>query len=95
MIKMVRNDVVHNPNIHQQNGLNSKKTKAQMQSIINANRSVLKSDPLEQFSDLELENAKQLLKDEVEHVKKFIGHGEINLDVYTKVWEECYGQVSI
>ena len=26
-------------------------------------------------------------------VKKSMGHGEINVDVYSKVWDECYSQV--
>jgi pre-mRNA-splicing factor CDC5/CEF1 len=26
-------------------------------------------------------------------VKKTMGHGDINVDVYSKVWDECYSQV--
>ena len=93
MLKMIRNDVVAFPNHNQQVLLNSKKTRNQVQSVINTNRNALKADPLEKFTDEELNDAKKLLKDEIEVVKKVIGHGDINLDVYTKVWEECYGQV--
>eukprot|EP00794_Sanderia_malayensis_P000539 gene539-1191_t len=93
MIKMIRHDVVHNPNTYQQAGLSAKKTKAQTQAVINANRSALKSEPLQEFGEDELRDAKQLLQDEMEHVKKYGGHPEVNLDVYTKVWEECYGQL--
>ena len=95
MLKMVRNDVVNNPNLTQQHALNSKKTKGQVQSIINGNRNALKNDPLEEFTDEEMENAKQQLKDEIENAKKIIGYGEVNLDVYTKVWEECFSQVRV
>ena len=94
MLKMVRNDVVTHPNLTQQSLLSSKKTRGPVQGIINANRNALKADPLEKFTDEELANAKKLLKEEIEVVKKIMGHGDINLDVYTKVWEECYGQVS-
>ena len=94
MLKMVRNDVVMHPNLTQQSLLSSKKTRGPVQGIINANRNALKADPLEKFTDEELANAKKLLKEEIEVVKKIMGHGDINLDVYTKVWEECYGQVS-
>lgn len=93
MLKMIRNDVVAYPNQNQQALLNSKKTRNQVQSVINTNRNALKADPLEKFTDEELNNAKKLLNDEIEIVKKIIGHGDVNLDVYTKVWEECYGQV--
>ena len=93
MLKMVRNDVVTFPNQNQQVLLTSKKTRNQVQSVINTNKNALKVDPLEKFTDEELNDAKKLLKEEIEVVKKVIGHGDINLDVYTKVWEECYGQV--
>ncbi len=95
MIKMIRHDVVHNPNLTQQHAMNSKKSKSQVQSVINSNKNALKADPLEQFTDQEMDDAKKLLKDEIEVVKKIIGHGEVNVDVYTKVWEECYDQVSL
>ena len=93
MLRMVRNDVVAFPNQNQQTLLGSKKTRNQAQSIINTNRNSLKADPLEKFTDEELSDAKKLLKEEIEVVKKIMGHGDVNLDVYTKVWEECYGQV--
>ena len=93
MLKMVRNDVVVHPSGIQQSLLNSKKTRGQAQSIINMNRNALKSDPLEKYTDEEIGNAKNLLQEEIEAVKKIMSHGDISLDVYTKVWEECYGQV--
>jgi len=34
-----------------------------------------------------------LLETEVNAVKKTMGHGDINVDVYSKVWDECYSQV--
>ena len=93
MIKMFRNDIVNNPTESQQNLLGNKKTKNAVQTIINANKNALKSDPYEQYTEEEMENARKLLREEVEVVKKFMGHGDIHLEVYTKVWEECYGQV--
>jgi pre-mRNA-splicing factor CDC5/CEF1 len=29
----------------------------------------------------------------MEHVKHRMGHGDLSLDAYTQVWEECYAQV--
>jgi pre-mRNA-splicing factor CDC5/CEF1 len=37
--------------------------------------------------------ARQLLDTEMNLVKKSMGHGDINLDGYSKVWDECYSQV--
>merc|ERR1712136_363486 len=33
------------------------------------------------------------LKKEMEVVKTGMGHGELSIDSYTQVWEECYAQV--
>lgn len=37
--------------------------------------------------------AKGLLKEEMEVVKNGMGHGDLSLDVYSQVWQECLGQV--
>jgi hypothetical protein len=37
--------------------------------------------------------ARSLLDAEMNLVKKTMGHADINLDVYAKVWDECYSQV--
>ncbi len=37
--------------------------------------------------------ARSLLESEMNIVKKTMGHGDINVDVYSKVWDECYSQV--
>jgi pre-mRNA-splicing factor CDC5/CEF1 len=34
-----------------------------------------------------------MLDSEMNEVKKAMGHGDISLDVYSKVWDECYSQV--
>ena len=34
-----------------------------------------------------------LLKREMDHVKSKMAHGELSLESYTQVWEECYSQV--
>ena len=69
----------------------------------------LDKHPYEEFSDADLAavrflalsfslvslffQARELLDAEVNSVKKTMGHGDINLDVYSKVWDECYSQV--
>jgi pre-mRNA-splicing factor CDC5/CEF1 len=45
------------------------------------------------YSDEELEKSRALLKREVETVKKGMNHGDLTLDAYSQVWEECYREV--
>ena len=37
--------------------------------------------------------AKVLLKAEMEYVKHKMNHGDLSVQAYTQVWEECYSQV--
>ncbi|CAF2406946.1 unnamed protein product [Rotaria sp. Silwood2] len=53
----------------------------------------LDTHPYEEFTDADLATARALLESEMNAVKKTMGHGDINLDVYAKVWDECYSQV--
>lgn len=41
------------------------------------------------------EQAKAILAAEMEVVKAGMGHGDLSMEAYSQVWEECYGQVSI
>ena len=34
-----------------------------------------------------------MLGKEMEYVKSRMGHGELSMEAYCKVWEECYSQV--
>ena len=38
-------------------------------------------------------SAKDLLAEEMKVVKTGMGHGEVSLEAYTQVWEECLAQV--
>ncbi len=38
--------------------------------------------------------AKAILAAEMEVVKAGMGHGDLSMEAYSQVWEECYGQVS-
>ena len=37
--------------------------------------------------------AKELLQKEMQVVKEGMGHGDLSLDAFSQVWEECYAQV--
>merc|ERR1712150_130532 len=69
------------------------KTRNQYQAIITANVNVLQNDPLDDISAEEMEAARDSLKDEIVYVKDRMGHGDIPSEVFTKVWDECYGQL--
>ena len=45
------------------------------------------------YTDEELEEARAALKKEIETVRKGMNHGDLSLDAYTQVWEECYREV--
>lgn len=55
----------------------------------------LEQHPYEPYGQPELERAKDLLRKEMEVVKQGMGHGDLSLEAYTQVWEECLAQVSI
>lgn len=92
---MLRNDIIKNPTAHQIEFLTNKKTKNAAQAVISANRSELERTPLDSFTDDELVQAKQLLANEMDFVKQKMAHSDLPLDAYSKVWEECYNQVSL
>jgi len=91
---MLRNDIVKNPTPHQIDLLTNKKTKNTAQTVITANRAELEREPLDSFTDDELAHAKSLLAEEMESVKHKMAHSDLPIDAYSKVWEECYNQVS-
>ncbi|XP_051780373.1 cell division cycle 5-like protein [Erpetoichthys calabaricus] len=49
--------------------------------------------PYEKFTEDELRKANDLLKLEMEVVKHGMGHGDLSIEAYNQVWEECYSQV--
>ena len=93
MIKMVRNDVVLHPTEQQIFALNGKKTRNSSQAIVNTNKKILDEDALDDVTLENMEMARELLNMEMEVVKKAMAHGDLQLEVYAKVWEECYGQL--
>merc|ERR1711994_292217 len=72
-----------------------KKMADQERSILNeaSHRQYLDKYPYQRFNDEEINQAKELLKAEMEVVKQGMGHGDLSLEAYTQVWEECLAQV--
>lgn len=53
----------------------------------------LEQTPYRKHVSDELHSAKQFLQEEMQVVKAGMAHGEISLDTYCQVWEECLSQV--
>lgn len=67
-----------------------KKRSVQLQA---AHLAYLEQHPYEEFTAEELANAKKEMQKEMEVVKAGMGHGDLSIDAYTQVWEECLAQV--
>ncbi|CAG4991784.1 unnamed protein product [Parnassius apollo] len=85
MLAMLHYDALHDP----PPGIDKKRI-VQLQA---SHLAYLEQHPYEEFTVEELSEAKQLLQKEMEVVKAGMGHGELSLDAYTQVWEECLAQV--
>lgn len=90
---MIRHDIVTHPTALQIENLTHKKSKSAAQAVIAANQAALDTNPLETFTDKEIANAREVLANEMEFVKSKMAHGDLPIESYTKVWEECYAQV--
>ena len=90
---MIRHDIVNHPTALQIENLTHKKSKSAAQAVIAANQAALDTNPLETFTDKEIANAREVLANEMEFVKSKMAHGDLPIESYTKVWEECYAQV--
>ena len=88
MLTMLHNDAVKFPSNN-----SGKATQKQLASEMAKHQEYLKTKPLLPVADSDLEIAKQMLDKEMANVQTMVGHGELSMDAYTKVWEECYGQV--
>lgn len=55
--------------------------------------SYLKDHPLDDVDKASLAKAEELLKHEMLLVKERMGHGDLSLDAYSQVWDQCYAQV--
>ncbi|CAG4918817.1 unnamed protein product [Colias eurytheme] len=53
----------------------------------------LEAHPYEQFTAEELRAARALLRREADAVRAGMAHGDLGIDAYTQVWEECLAQV--
>ncbi|RVE53180.1 hypothetical protein evm_002277 [Chilo suppressalis] len=85
MVTMLHYDALHDPPL----GIDKKRV-VQLQA---AHMAYLEQHPYEEFTAEELDAAKRELKKEMEVVRAGMGHGDLSMDAYTQVWEECLAQV--
>ncbi|KAK5620448.1 CDC5 cell division cycle 5-like protein [Crenichthys baileyi] len=94
MITMLHHDCLHHPSANATNQLQRLKTKGPTSTSNNASHiSYLETHAYKPVSTEEMHQAKTILTAEMEVVKVGMGHGDLSMEAYTQVWEECYGQV--
>lgn len=90
MITMIHHDSLHHPYSEPL----SKKTKGPGSSSNNAEHiAYLDKIAYTKVSEDDLRKADELLVQEMEVVKHGMGHGDLSMEAYSQVWEECYSQV--
>lgn len=90
IITMIHFDCLHHPFSDAQ----AKKGKGMGSSSNNSEHiTFLEKTPYEKVSEEELKKAGELLAQEMEVVKHGMGHGDLSMEAYNQVWEECYSQV--
>uniref|UniRef100_A0A673CTD1 Cell division cycle 5-like protein n=1 Tax=Sphaeramia orbicularis TaxID=375764 RepID=A0A673CTD1_9TELE len=86
MITMLHHDCLHHPSSNAASQLQRGKTRGPASTSNNASHiAYLETHPYKP--------AKAILAAEMEVVKAGMGHGELSMEAYSQVWEECYGQV--
>ncbi|KAK7901793.1 hypothetical protein WMY93_018562 [Mugilogobius chulae] len=94
MITMLHYDCLHHPSANAASQLQRGKGKGPASTSNNASHvTYLESHQYKPLSPEDMEQAKALLASEMEVVKAGMGHGELSMEAYCQVWEECYGQV--
>lgn len=94
MITMLHFDCLHHPSANAANQLQRGKTRGPTSTSNNASHiAYLEKTSYKPISTEEMEQAKLVLAAEMEVVKAGMGHGDLSMEAYSQVWEECYGQV--
>merc|ERR1711983_674193 len=93
MILMLHHDCLETPTVAQQGG--DRGAKRGERGIVNesSHRTYLDRHPYKEYTKEEMDEAAEMLEKEMEVVKTGMQHGDLSLDAYTQVWEECLAQV--
>ncbi|KAK2162342.1 hypothetical protein LSH36_100g06032 [Paralvinella palmiformis] len=90
MLTMIHYDAAYTPPDVVQQGHQGKKPQPANQA---QHLAYLEQHPYEKVTDEEIQSAHEALQREMDYVKHKMGHGDLSLEAYTQVWEECYAQV--
>jgi len=95
MIVMMHHDCLESPTLIQQGVSGSSKKGDRERGIVNeaTHRTYLDRHPYKEYNKEDLDAAKELLENEMGVVKDGMQHGDLSLEAYTQVWEECLAQV--
>ncbi|XP_056419917.1 cell division cycle 5-like protein [Hyla sarda] len=96
MIKKEMTTMLHHDSLHHPYGDNAGGKKAKAPGAVPTSVehvAYLEQNSYDKFTEDELQHAEELLQQEMEVVKQGMGHGDLSLDAYNQVWEECYSQV--
>ncbi|KAM3863333.1 cell division cycle 5-like protein [Diretmus argenteus] len=94
MITMLHHDCLHHPPVNSASQSQRSKARGPASTSNNASHiAYLDTHPYRPISTEEMEKATVVLTAEMEVVKVGMGHGELSMEAYSQVWEECYGQV--
>jgi len=93
MILMLHHDCLETPTMAQQGG--DRGAKRGERGIVNesSHRNYLDKHQWREYSKEEMDEAKEMLEQEMDIVKTGMQHGDLSLEAYTQVWEECLAQV--
>lgn len=91
MVTMLHYDAVKNPltNLN----IIAALTKTKTSQVTNQYIDYLDQNRYDAFIEEDLEVARRQLNDEMNVVKGGMGHGDLSLESYTQVWQECLSQV--
>lgn len=90
LIKMEMVKMLHYDGLLDSDSSDKKSTSSSSQS---QHLAFLKEHPLESVEKDSLAKASELLRQEMQLVKERMGHGDLSLDAYSQVWDQCYAQV--
>lgn len=91
MIVMLHYDILHHPYIEPSADKMGKGSGLVLNSAEHV--AFLEQKPYHMVSEEDLRRADALLTQEMDVVKQGMGHGELSIEAYNQVWEECYSQV--
>lgn len=94
MITMLHFDCLHHPPAASASQLQRSKSRGPTSTSNNASHiAYLESNSYQPIMTEEMEQASALLVAEMDVVKSGMSHGDLSMEAYSQVWEECYGQV--